>query len=180
MRANVDHGAPGPPSPAKPTLARQLAALLGFLAASWAVSALGSVPIILHSSGWYAAADKAPWTPPGWMFGSVWTVLYAAVAVAAWLVWRQRRSPRRQALRVYGVLLGLNLAWPLTFFGLYPALGTAALWLGLLVIGAHAVAATLTVLRFGPISTAAGLLMLPYVSWLVFSASLNIYAAVHN
>ena len=130
--------------------------------------------------GWYALADKAPWTPPGWIFGSVWLVLYAAVAVAAWLVWRQRPFPRRAALKVYGVLLLLNLAWPLMFFGLYPMMGTAALWLALLVLGAHAVAATLAVLHFGPISRTAGLLMLPYVSWLVFSASLNLYAAVSN
>ena len=180
MRENVEQSVPGSSLPAKRPWARQLAALLGFLAASWAVSALGSVPIILNSNGWYATADKAPWTPPGWMFGSVWACLYAAMAVAAWLVWRQRSVPRRDALTVYGVLLVLNLAWPLTFFGMYPMLGTTALWLGLVVIGAHAVTATITVLRFGPISTTAGLLMLPYVSWLVFSASLNVYAAVHN
>lgn len=180
MKENVEQGDPGSSPAAKRPLARQMAALLGFLAASWAVSALGSVPIVLNSNGWYATADKAPWTPPGWMFGSVWAVLYAGMAVAAWLVWRQRSLPRRDALTAYGVLLVLNLAWPLTFFGMYPMLGTAALWLGLLVIGAHAVTATVTVLRFGPISTPAGLLMLPYVSWLVFSASLNVYAAVNN
>ncbi|ALV42006.1 hypothetical protein AU252_13255 [Pseudarthrobacter sulfonivorans] len=46
--------------------------------------------------------------------------------------------------------------------------------------GAHAVVATFTVLYFGPISRTAGLLMLPYVSWLIFSASLNLYAALNN
>ncbi len=143
------------------------------------MSLLGSLPIRMNGA-WYAAADKAPWTPPGWMFGAAWLALYATMAVAAWLVWRQRLLPRRDALRVYGGLLLLNLAWPLMFFGLYPLMGTAALWLALLVIAAHAVFATLAVLHFGPISTAAGLLMLPYVSWLVFSASLNLYAAVHN
>ena len=73
----------------------------------------------------------------------MWLVLYAAMAVAAWLVWRQRHLPRRAAFKAYGGLLLLNLAWPLMFFGLYPMLGAAALWLALLVIGAHAVAATL-------------------------------------
>jgi tryptophan-rich sensory protein len=158
---------------------QQAAALIGFLAASWAVSLLGSLPIRLSGS-WYAAADKAPWTPPGWMFGTVWLVLYAAMAVAAWLVWRQQRFRRREALRVYAGLLLLNLSWPLMFFGMYPTMGTAALWLGLLLIAAHTAVAVLAVLRFGPINTTAGLLMLPYVSWLVFSASLNLYAALHN
>lgn len=146
---------------------------------SWVVSLLGSLPIRMNGA-WYAVADKAPWTPPGWMFGAAWLALYATMAVAAWLVWRQRLLPRRRALQVYAGLLLLNLAWPLMFFGVYPMLGTAALWLALLVIVAHAVIATLAVLHFGPISTAAGLLMLPYVSWLVFSASLNLYAAINN
>jgi tryptophan-rich sensory protein len=144
------------------------------------VSLLGSLPIRLHGGGWYAAAEKAPWTPPGWMFSAVWLTLYAAMAVAAWLVWRQRRFPRRRALRIYTLQLALNLAWPPVFFGLYPLLGTAALWLALLVLVALAVTATLTVLRFGPISTLAGVLMLPNVSWIVFSGSLNLYAALHN
>lgn len=159
---------------------RQIAALLGFLAASWTVSLLGSLPIRFNAGGWYATAEKAPWTPAGWMFSSTWLALYAAMAVAAWLVWRQRIFPRRAALTVYGGLLLLNLAWPMAFFGLYPALGSPALWLALLLIAAHAVVAALTVLRFGPVSTAAGLLMLPYLSWLIFSASLNLYAALHN
>ncbi|MDN4643042.1 tryptophan-rich sensory protein [Arthrobacter sp. PsM3] len=159
---------------------RQVAGLIGFLAVSWAVSVLGSLPIRANSSGWYAQADKAPWTPPAWVFASVWLLLYAAMAVAAWLVWRRRDAPRRDPLRAYGALLALSLAWPVTFFGLYPLLGAAALWLALLVIGAHAVTATATVLHFGPISRTAGLLMLPYISWLVFSASLNLYAAVNN
>jgi tryptophan-rich sensory protein len=42
------------------------------------------------------------------------------------------------------------------------------------------VAAAATVVRFGLISRTAGLLMLPYVSWIVFSLSLNAYAAASN
>lgn len=179
MLLNVEQSAPGTLAPGAQPRRRQLAALFGFLAASWAVSLVGSLPIRMNAV-WYAAADTAPWTPPVWMFGSAWLVLYAAMAVAAWMVWRQRIFPRREALKVYGGLLLLNLAWPLMFFGLYPVMGTAALWLALLIIAAHAAFAVFAVLRFGPISTTAGVLMLPYVSWLVFSASLNLYAALHN
>lgn len=166
--------------PDRPGPGRQIAALLGFLAANHAVSFLASLAIISNSSGWYAAADKAPWTPPGWAFGSVWMLLYTAMAVAAWLVWRKCSGPGRVAMRSYGLLLVLNLAWAPLFFGLYPVLGTAALWLALLVIAAHAAAAAATVVRFGPVSRTAGLLMLPYISWIVFSASLNLYAAANN
>lgn len=179
MLANVEEVPPRPTLTGDRPWRRQGRALLGFLAVSWLVSLLGSLPIRMNGT-WYALADKAPWTPPGWIFSSVWLVLYAAVAVAVWLVWRQRLFPRGAALKIYGTLLLLNMAWPLFFFGLYPMLGTAALWLALAVLAAHAVAATLTVLHFGPISRTAGLLMLPYLSWLVFSASLNLFAAVHN
>ena len=179
MPATIPTDAPEA-APDGPSPWRQIAALIGFLALSWSVSFLGSLPIRAATGGWYARAEIAPWTPPGLMFTSVWLVLYAAMAVAAWLVWRQRRLPRRRALTLYGLQLALNLVWPLTFFGLYPTLGAAALWLALAVLAALTLLAVLTVLRFGPISPTAGVLMLPNVSWLVFSASLNLYAAVSN
>jgi benzodiazapine receptor len=163
-----------------PGTGHQIAALLGFLALTHAVSFLGSLAIVANAHGWYGAANKAPWTPPDWVFGTVWTVLYTAMAVAAWLVWRRRSGRLRGALSAYAVQLVLNLAWAPTFFGMYPMLGTAALWLALLIITAIALGAGLTVLRFGPISRTAGLLMLPYISWIIFSASLNLYAATTN
>ncbi|UYY83600.1 tryptophan-rich sensory protein (plasmid) [Arthrobacter sp. YA7-1] len=161
-------------------LGRQVAVLLGFLTLSYMVSLLGSMAILGNASGWYATADKAPWTPPGWIFGSVWTTLYTAMAVAAWLVWRRPSAQTHAAMTAYGVQMLLNLAWAPTFFGMYPMWGATALWLALLLIAALIVAVAATVIRFGPLSRTAGLLMLPYLSWAVFSASLNFYAATNN
>jgi tryptophan-rich sensory protein len=158
----------------------QAAALAAFLAASFLVAGLGGFSTVTNVDGWYSTADKAPWSPPNWIFGPVWTVLYTAMAVAAWLVWRKRAPKTRPALAVYAVQLGLNLAWTPVFFGLYPVLGTAALWLALGIILALIAAVTLTVLYFGPISRTAGLLLLPYIAWLVFASTLNWWAAVHN
>ena len=158
----------------------QAAALAAFLVASLLVAGLGGLASASNVNGWYAAADKAPWSPPNTVFGPVWTILYAAMAVAAWLVWRKRSEKTRPALAVYGIQLVLNLAWTPVFFALYPALGTAALWLGLAIIIALIAAVAVTVLYFGPISRTAGLLLLPYISWLVFAASLNWWAAAHN
>lgn len=158
----------------------ELAALLAFLAASALVAWLGSQATISNVTGWYAAADKAPWSPPNWVFGPVWTALYTAMAVAAWLVWRSRSPGSRAALVVYGVQLVLNLAWTPVFFGLYPVWGSAALWLALGIIIALVLAVAATVLLFGPIRRAAGLLMLPYLSWVIFAASLNLWAAANN
>lgn len=158
----------------------QAAGLAGFLVASLLVAALGGLASAANVTGWYATADKAPWSPPNGVFGPVWTILYTAMALAAWLVWRKRSDGTRQAMVVYAIQLALNLAWTPVFFALYPALGTAALWLGLAIIVALVAAVTVTVLHFGPISRTAGLLLLPYVSWLVFAASLNWWAATHN
>ena len=75
--------------------------------------ALDTIPDVFATvgnvTGWYAAADKAPWSPPNWLFGPVWTVLYTAMAVAAWLVWRSDSPSRGPSLVVYGVQLALNL-----------------------------------------------------------------------
>lgn len=158
----------------------QLAGLAVFLGASALVAWLGALATLNNVDGWYATADKAPWSPPNWVFGPAWTLLYTAMAVAGWLVWRRRGERTGPALTAYGIQLVLNLSWTPVFFGLYPVMGTAALWLGLAIIIALIMAVTVTVLYFGPISRTAGLLLLPYISWLVFATSLNWWAALHN
>ena len=158
----------------------QIVALAIFLGASALVAWLGAFATVNNVNGWYVTADKAPWTPANGVFGPVWTLLYAAMAVAAWLVWRRRVPESRPALVTYGIQLILNLLWTPVFFGLYPVLGTTALWLAFAIILALIVAVTFTVLRFGPISPAAGLLLLPYVTWIVFASSLNLWAALNN
>lgn len=164
----------------KPAWGPQVLALLVFLAASALVAGLGGLASAANVDGWYATADKAPWSPPNWLFGPVWTFLYIAMAVAAWLVWRKRAEGTRRALTVYAVQLVLNLLWTPVFFGLYPTLGTPALWIAFGIIAALAVAVAVTVMRFGPISRVAGLLMLPYLTWVVFASSLNLWAALNN
>ncbi|WP_413463690.1 TspO/MBR family protein [Arthrobacter sp. SO3] len=158
----------------------QLLGLLAFLAASALVAGLGGLATANNVNGWYATADKAPWSPPNWLFGPVWSVLYTAMAVAAWLVWRKRAEATRPALTAYAVQLVLNLLWTPVFFGLYPALGTPALWIAFAIIVALAVAVGVTVLYFGPISRTAGLLLLPYLTWIVFASSLNLWMALNN
>ncbi|HEY8699582.1 MAG TPA: TspO/MBR family protein [Arthrobacter sp.] len=159
---------------------RQAVALAAFLVLSALVAWLGAVATVNNVNGWYVGADKAPWTPPNWLFGPVWTVLYIAMAVAAWLVWRRGAGLTSRPLKLYWSQLALNLAWTPLFFGLYPVLGSLALWLALAVIVALAVVLAFTVMSFGPISTAAGVLLLPYLSWVVFAGTLNAWAAFNN
>ena len=166
--------------PAKRALGPQLLGLLVFLAASALVAGLGGLATADNVNGWYATADQAPWSPPNWLFGPVWTALYIAMAVAAWLVWRSRAEGTRPALAAYAVQLVLNLLWTPVFFGLYPALGTPALWIAFGIIVSLAVAVVVTALRFKPISRTAALLLLPYLAWIMFASSLNLWVALYN
>ena len=165
---------------------RSIAVLVGFLALSFVVAAGGSLATIANVEGWYAEAEKAPWSPPNWVFGPVWTVLYALMAVAAWLVWREGSERRaaggavRRALAIYAGQLALNAIWTPIFFALYPTIGGAALWAALAVIIALDVAVPLTILAFRPISRLAALLLVPYWLWVLFATTLNWAVATLN
>lgn len=165
----------------RPGTGRQILALLLFLAIAYAVAGLGSLATLQNVEGWYADADKAFWTPPNAAFGPVWTVLYALISVAAWLVWRRTGdADRRRALTLYVAQLVLNALWTPVFFGLYPFAGVAALWGALAIIVALDVLVLLTMLRFWPVSRIAAVLLIPYWAWLLYATTLNTAAAVLN
>lgn len=117
---------------------------------------------------WYAALAKPAWNPPNWIFGPVWTALYAMMAVSAWLVWQgSEGAVRRRALGWYAVQLVLNAAWTPLFFGLH-FLGVAFAEILLLWV---AIAATIAAFR--RVSRVAAWLLVPYLAWVSFAAALN-------
>lgn len=153
--------------------------LVAFVAIAYAVAALGSIATISQVDGWYADADKVPWNPPSAIFGPVWTVLYALMAVAAWLVWREKeRTDVRRPLTLYVIQLVLNAVWTPVFFGLYPSVGVAALWIAAVIILAIDVAVLLTMLAFWRVRRAAAVLLIPYWAWVLFATTLNVGIAV--
>lgn len=98
---------------------RDTTALAASLVLCFAVAGLGGYWTSLGLGPWYDGLRKPPWTPPNRVFGPVWTVLYASMAIAAWLVWRQRRTPPvALPLGLFGLQLALNLAWSGLFFAL--------------------------------------------------------------
>lgn len=154
--------------------------LFGFIVLSTGVGVVGSLATIANVTGWYADAEKAPWTPPDIVFGPVWTVLYVMMAVAAWLVWRRRHDGDvRPALTAYLVQLALNAAWTPVFFALYPVIGVTALWIAFGIIVALIAAVLFTILRFWPLSRLAAVLLMPYLAWIVFASSLNVTIAAY-
>jgi tryptophan-rich sensory protein len=132
------------------------------------VTAAASFGALFSPGEWYAGLVKPAFNPPNWVFGPVWTLLYAMMAVSAWLVWRGRAAaPVGLALAVYGVQLVLNALWSWLFFGVH-ALGVAFVEIVLLWL---AIAATAVL--FWRVNRLAGALFIPYLAWVGFAAILN-------
>ena len=144
---------------------RDVLGLAAFVTLCFGVSVLGGRAAAAAFPEWYATLRKPSWTPPGWVFGPVWTLLYPLVAMAGWLAWREGRA--RLGPLVYLLQLALNAAWPWLFFGqrrVDLALAcVVALWIAILA----------TVLAFWRVSRTAAVLMLPYLAWVGFAAALN-------
>ena len=115
---------------------------------------------------WYKGLKKPSWTPPNWLFGPVWTVLYLCMSVAMWLVWRERPD-LIWTQRLYLAQLLLNHGWSPSFFLLKkPKLALA-------VIVALDITVLLTTVLFATVSLAAAKLMLAYLAWISFATLLN-------
>ncbi len=152
----------------RPSVLRQVASLIGFIAICFISAGLGAALTATSVGGWYQQLAKPSWNPPDWLFGPVWSALYLMMAIAAWLVWRSYGwRAARSALNCFGVQLALNVLWSFLFFGLQrPGLAFAeiiSLWLAIVA----------TCLAFLAKSTTAALMLAPYLAWTSFAVILN-------
>ncbi len=146
-----------------------LLALASILAATSLAAGLGALISGGEADPWYAALNKAPGNPPGFVFGIVWPVLYGMMAISAFIAWRAGAR-----LGVYMLQLALNLAWSFLFFDLHMALP------GLIdIIVLWALVFWMT-RRYYRHSRLAGLLLVPYLLWLSFAAYLNAWVVFAN
>ncbi len=114
---------------------------------------------------WYAALQKPPFNPPGWLFGPVWTTLYILIGIAGWRVWQAARNSVSMGL--WWAQMALNFAWSPVFFTLHNVASALAIIIALLaVIVAFIV---LTWKRDKP----AAQLFIPYAAWVAFASLLN-------
>ncbi|MDZ4198862.1 MAG: TspO/MBR family protein [Kiritimatiellia bacterium] len=120
-----------------------------------------------QAGAFYGLLAQPSWAPPGWLFGPVWSVLYALMGVSAGLVWRKRGlRGARFALGLYLVQLAANALWSWLFFAW--RLGAIA-FVEILVLWVLVLA---TLLVFRKIRPIAGWLLLPYLAWITFAAAL--------
>jgi tryptophan-rich sensory protein len=142
---------------------RTVISLFAFIVAVACAAAFGG---LFMPGPWYESLEKPPLTPPNWVFGPVWTLLYISIAVAAWLVWRSGHRSK-PALTLWALQLVLNALWSLLFFGIErPDLALIDITVLLVILVATTVA-------FFRTNRLAGALLLPYVAWVAFAAYLN-------
>ncbi|MGB5440094.1 MAG: TspO/MBR family protein [Gammaproteobacteria bacterium] len=149
------------------SMQKQILGLAGWLVLCFAASAVGAVASI-QAGSFYAQLAQPVWAPPPWVFGPVWTVLYALMGIAAWLVWRCGGfRANRQALGLFLLQLAFNAVWSWLFFAWH--LGVLSL-ADILVLWILIVATLVSFWRVRPL---AGALLIPYLLWVSFAAALN-------
>jgi len=141
--------------------------LVGWLALAFATAAVGAIASI-EASTFYAQLARPVWSPPGYIFGPVWSVLYALMGVSAWLVWREKGAQRRRlALALFVTQLGANALWSWLFFAWHKgALAFADVLFLLALIGAM-------IATFWSVRRLAAVLMVPYLVWVCFASALT-------
>ena len=123
----------------------------------------------------YTSFVKPPLSPPGWLFGVIWPVLYLLMSIAAYIIYQTPQTlERKEATTFYWIQLFVNFLWPIVFFRF------EWYWIAVGVIILLDILVSITTLRFYKINKAAGYLMIPYLLWILFATYLNIGIAVLN
>ena len=146
---------------------KQIIGLVGWLVVTFVAAAIGGAASV-NAGSFYTQLVLPEWAPPAWIFGPVWTVLYVAMGIAAWLIWRADGFRAvRGALTLFLAQLALNALWSWLFFGWHHgALAFAdILLLWVLIIA--------TLIAFWRVRALAGWLLVPYLLWVSFASALN-------
>lgn len=146
---------------------KQILGLAGWLVVTFVAAAIGAAASV-NANEFYSQLVQPAWAPPAWVFGPVWSVLYLAMGIAAWLVWRTAGfGSARKALTLFLVQLALNSLWSWLFFGWHQgALAFANILLLWILIAA-------TLIAFYRAQALAGWLLIPYLLWVSFATVLN-------
>lgn len=145
--------------------------IVAFIVAAEVIGVAGSIFTFSAIPTWYTALIKPSFNPPNWIFGPVWTILYATLGISAYLIWRRGwiKKEVKIALAIFALQFIVNLKWTFVFFGLHSPL------LGLIAIVVLWILILLTIFKFYQLSKVAGLILVPYLLWVTFAAILNFY-----
>ena len=135
-----------------------------------------SALLTMGSMDQFELLEKPPLSPPGWLFPVVWTVLYILMGVASYLVLEAEADTdsKTSAIVFYALQLVFNFFWSIFFFGM-EAYTLSFVWLSVLLL-----LVVITAIKFSKVSLASGLMLIPYIAWIVFAGYLNAGIALLN
>lgn len=140
------------------------------LVAALAATAVATLGALMTDLGpWYVNLHKPTWQPPGWLFGPVWTLIFALCASSGYIAWRSapNRGGRDGVLALFALNGFLNVLWSGLFFGLerpdWALIEAALLWLSVVLM-------IFSLARYSKFASA---LLVPYLAWVSFAIVLN-------
>jgi tryptophan-rich sensory protein len=125
------------------------------------------------SSQWYTDINKAPWTPPGWLFGVAWTIIMVCFSFYLAFLWPKVKAKKKLVI-IYLLQWALNVAWNPIFFY------SQSILAGLIVITSLTTLIGILAFYFWTLLRVKSTLVLPYLIWLIIATSLNAYIYIYN
>ncbi|MAL26555.1 MAG: tryptophan-rich sensory protein [Croceicoccus sp.] len=173
MNEPISNKADAPPAAKHQPAYRQKSVLWWAMVCVPVIVVLGLLSGQLSGSGaddpWFEALVKPDIYPPGWLFGVVWTILYALMGFALALVLASdRKEHKKSALVMFGVQFAANLLWSPIFFGMH-MIAFGFFWIVMMVVLVLA-----TIAYFARVSPLAAGLLVPYLAWVAFASVLNL------
>jgi translocator protein len=124
-------------------------------------------------SEWYQSLTKAPWTPPGWVFGAVWTTIMILFSFYMAYLWKNE-DLRKYLILLFSLQFLLNVLWNPVFFYFH------SVFLGLIIIACLTILIAYIMFYYFPFLRVKSLLILPYLLWLLIATSLNAFILLKN
>ncbi len=132
---------------------------------------VGSLFTVSAITNWYSFLEKPSFSPPNWIFGPVWVVLYILMGISIYLIWQKadQNKKAKRAARLFWIHLFFNTAWSVVFFGFKnPGLAfinIIIIWILIVVL----------IIKFWQIKRWSSLLLIPYLFWVSFASVLNYF-----
>lgn len=140
------------------------------------IQAIGAAFSMSTLQNWYYALDKAPWTPPNWLFGPAWSILYMLMAFSIWIIYLTDSSAKKKnaCYVIFFLQLFFNFLWSIFFFGLRsPLFSLIDIFVLLFLIG-------MNIFYYRRVNKVAAWLQVPYLLWVIFATTLNFSIVVLN
>ncbi len=150
---------------------KKILQIIGFVLICQLAGGIGTIFTIPAIPNWYATLNKPSFSPPNWLFGPVWLVLYTMMGIGVWLIWQKREKSKEAKFGVglFFVHLLVNAAWSPIFFGM------KNLFCALIIIVMMWAMIVWLILVWGKIDKRAAYLLVPYLMWVSFATALNFF-----